>query len=69
MTLSQISSHYAGMLKAHSASHEQTFAWEAIMTLANQVEILQKRVKELEKEMENVASNARYAANHIRPIG
>lgn len=69
MNLSQISSHYAGMLKAHSASGEQQFAWEAIMTLACKLEKAEKRIGELEKELDSTSSKANYAFGQTARIG
>lgn len=62
MTTSQISSHYAGMLKAHAASPEQQFAWEALMTLACEVE-------RLKRELETVKAVASEASSQTARIG
>lgn len=69
MTLSQISSHYAGMLKAHAASPATAFNWEAMMAMATKIENLEKRLADLEKDYEQTASMARSAHHATARIG
>lgn len=69
MDLSRISSHYAGMLKAHSMNEAQSFACEAMMTMATKIANLEKQIKELEAKLSRAADDASYAASMTRPIG
>jgi|GEM_PF-4735463 len=73
MTLSQISSHYAGLLKAHApSSHGQAFAWEAMMTMAVKIENMGKEISDLREQLGQVgkvAESASKAAAPYRRIG
>lgn len=50
-------------------SDTSRFSYEAMMTMANRLANLEKKVKELEAQLSHTANDASYAASMVRPIG